>query len=96
MPCMREGKLLTVGRYLACQVLTFFPSYCATLLLGREDKEINIAASRKGIFPFLTGRAPPFKEALNWLQFVYTTDRTGACVAPSSTVLVQYAVVEGG
>ena len=96
MPCMREGKLLTVGRYLACQVLTFFPSDCATLLLGREDKEINISAASKGLSPLLTGRAPPFEEALDWLHFDYNTDQTGDCVAPLSTFLVQSAVVEGG
>ena len=44
----------------------------------------------------MTGRAPPFEEALDCLQFAYFTDRIGACVAPSSTVLVQSAMVEGG
>ena len=43
----------------------------------------------------LTGQDPPFKEALNWLQFAYTADRVGAYVAPESTVLVQSAIAEG-
>ena len=48
------------------------------------------------MFPLLTGRELPFKETLDWLQFAYTTDRSGAYVAPASTVLVQYTVAEGG
>ena len=57
---------------------------------------INIAATSKEISPLLTGPAPPFEEALDWLQFAYVTDGTGGCVAPLSTFLVKYAVVEGG
>ena len=43
----------------------------------------------------MTGRAPPFEEALNWSQLAYTADWMGAYVEPASTVLFQYAVVEG-
>ena len=57
-------------------------------------KDLNIAAASQGLFPLLTGWTPPFKEVLNWLQFSYTTDRTGAYMAPASMVLVQSAVVE--
>ena len=50
----------------------------------------------QGLFPLLTGQYPPFEEALDLLQFAYTMYRAGAYVAPSSTVLSQYAVAEGG
>ena len=81
------GKLLTGGRDLAYRGLIFIPQYCAIWLLVREYKDLNIAAVIKGLFPLMTGRAPPYKEALDWLQCVYTTDKTGDCVAPASTVL---------
>ena len=44
----------------------------------------------------LTGLEPLFEEALDWLKFAYTADRSRAYVAPASTVLPQSAVVEGG
>ena len=44
----------------------------------------------------ISGQEPPFKEALDWLQFAYTADRAGDYVAPASTVLAQSAVAEGG
>ena len=43
----------------------------------------------------LTGPEPPFEEALDYLQFVYTADRVGAYVAPASTVLAQSVIAEG-
>ena len=48
------------------------------------------------MFPLLTGRELPFKETLDWLQFAYTTDRSGAYVAPASTVLSQSPIAEEG
>ena len=47
------------------------------------------------LFPIVVGWVPPFEETLNWLQFAYTTDRTGSYVAPASPVLVLSAVLEG-
>ena len=44
----------------------------------------------------LTGRDHPFETDLDWLQFTYTADRSGAYVTPASTVLVQSAVAEEG
>ena len=55
----------------------------------------NIYESIQIMFPLLAGRAPPLEETLAWLKFVYTTDRTGAYVAPSSAVLDQSVVSEG-
>ena len=49
----------------------------------------------KGLPSLLTGHTTPFGEALDWLQFTYTTDLTGAYVVPVSTFFVQYGVVEG-
>ena len=43
-----------------------------------------------GFFPMLTGREPPFEEALDWLQFSYTKYHEGGYVAPASKVLVHY------
>ena len=43
------------------------------------------------MFIILTGREPPFEEALDWLQFLYTVYRAGAYVSPASTVLAQSA-----
>ena len=43
----------------------------------------------------LTGQEPPFEAALDWLQLTYTAERAGDSVAPASTFLVQYAVLEG-
>ena len=60
-----------------------------------EEQELTIAVVSKGLSPMLTGQLTSFKEALNWLQFAYTSDRTGECVAPVSMVLVQSVVVEG-
>ena len=60
-----------------------------------KEQSINITADSKGIFPLLTGQAPPFEEALAWLQFAYTANQTWAYVVPASTVIVQSTVVEG-
>ena len=54
----------------------------------------NIIEATQILPPLLDSQAPPFKKALNWLQFAYTTDRTQANVAPSSTVHVQSVVLE--
>ena len=88
MPYEREGKLLEGGRYLACHGLTLVPPYCAARIIGAEEQDLNIMTVSQELFPLLTGQAPPFEEALNWLQFAYTADRMGAYVVPASTFLV--------
>ena len=46
------------------------------------------------MFSLLTGRVPPFEEALNWLKFTYTVDQMESYMALASTVLVQFVVLE--
>ena len=52
-----------------------------------EDGTLSVLSDSKGLFTQLTGRESPFKEALDLLQFAYTTNRVGAYVALTSTVL---------
>ena len=80
------------GRNLACRGLTFVAPYVAAYLL---DISCNIAEVDQLLFPILVGWVPPFEETIDWIQFAYTADRTGAYVAPASTVLVPSAVSEG-
>ena len=92
-PFKREGGAAEGGRDLACRGLTFVtPDGAASRLL---DTSRNITEVGQLILPILVGRTPPFEETLDWLQFVYTTDRTGAYVAPAPTVLVLSVVSEG-
>ena len=80
---------------LACRGLTFAPPDCATWLLWKEaDGPINIFKASEGLFPLITGQEPTSKEDLNWFQFAYNADLTGAYVAPASTALTQYAVAD--
>ena len=66
-------------------------------MLHREaDEPLNIFKASKCLFPLLTGQEPPFEEALDWLQFAYTVERSVAYVAPASMVLAQSTVAEGG
>ena len=92
MPCKRVGKATESGRDLACQGLAFVAPDDAARLLNTSR---NITEVGQLILPILVGRTPPFEETLDWLQFVYTTDRTGAYVAPAPTVLVLSVVSEG-
>ena len=70
------------GRNLACRGLAFFSTGCAVWILGRaEEQDITIAAASQGLLPLMTDQALPFEEALDWLQFAYTADQTGAYVA---------------
>ena len=63
----------------------------------REAGEpLNVFKILKGLFPTLTGRETPFKDALDWLQFTYNAGRVGAYMAPESAVIAQSAVAEGG
>ena len=95
-PCEREVNL--DGAYylgLAYRGLTFFPLDCADWLLEmEEDGHLNVLYAPKGLFPQITGREPPFKKALNWLKFAYTTDWAGDYMGPVSTVLTQSAVAK--
>ena len=96
MPCDQAGKLSTGGCNLAYRGLTFTHLYCASWIIGgAEEQSITITVARKGIFALLIDWADLFEEVIDWLQFTYTAERTGAYVAPSSTVFVQYMVVEG-
>ena len=61
----------------------------ADLLL---DMDSNISQSSHLHFPLLVSWASPFEENLEWLQFAYTADSTGAYLLPTSTVLVLSAV----
>ena len=97
MPCNRAGNMAGTNYLeLSCPRLTFDLLDCASWLLDmEEDRNIKILSTSKGLFPMLTGWEPPFEEALNWLQFVYTVDRARDYVAPASTVLDQSAIAEG-
>ena len=50
------------------------------------EQDIYIPVASKVLFPLTTGRAPAYDEALESFQFAFTGDRTGAYVAPASTV----------
>ena len=50
----------------------FVPPDDASRLLGHGEK--NIENVIQTLSPLLDGRAPPFEEALNWIQFDYTTE----------------------
>ena len=91
-PCGMTGKAAKGGRDLSCQGITFVTPDSASRLLNTSR---NITEVGQLILPILVGRTPPFEETLDWLQFVYTTDRTGAYVAPAPTVLVLSVVSEG-
>ena len=69
------GKALEGGCDLACQGLTFVTLDGASRLINTYR---NIAELFQLLFPILVVWAPPFKETIDWLQFSYTTDRTGA------------------
>ena len=85
-PCARVVKAAEGVNDLAYRRgITFITPYGAARLL---DTSHNIAEVRQVLFPLLAGWAPPFEEALDWIQFAYTADRMGAYVAPASTVLV--------
>ena len=71
--------------------LNFVTLYGAYLLLGSA---LNVAEDSQKLCSLLTGWAPSFEELLNWLQFEYITEQTGTYVAPASTFLVQYEVLE--
>ena len=92
MPFKRALKLLAGVRKFPCQVLTFVPPDVASSLLGPL---LTIVEAIKTLFPLLYDRAPPFKEAIYWLQFTYTAERIGDYVAPASTVIFQSVVSEG-
>ena len=79
-------------RNLLCQGLTCVSPDGADLLLGSA---LNIAEFSQKRLPLLIGWVPTFEEAIDWLQFAYTADRTGDYVAPASTFLVQSVVLGG-
>ena len=77
---------------LACLGLTSVAPDGAARLL---DTYRTIAEVGQLLFPILVGWVPPFEETINWIQFAYTSYRTGAYASPASTVLVLSAVLEG-
>ena len=77
------------GHDLACQGINFVAPDGAARLI---DTLRNIAEVSQVLFLIFTGRAPPFKDTLDCIQFAYTVDRTGDYVAPVSNVLVPSAV----
>ena len=77
------------GRDLFCQRVIPVSPYGATLLL---ESAYKISEVIQMLFHPLAGLAPPFDETFNWLQFSYTTDQTGAYVAPAPTVMAQSVV----
>ena len=86
------GKAAESERDLACQWVTFVTPDDSYRLINTSR---NIAEVGQLMFPILVGRALPFGEMLDWIQFVYTADRTRAYVAPAPTVLVLSEVSEG-
>ena len=79
-------------RDLACRGLTFVSPDGAACLL---ETDCSTYEASQLLLPLLSGRAPLLKDTINWLQFVYTVDKTRAHVAPASMVLVPSAVLEG-
>ena len=86
------GKAAEGGRNLSCRGPTFVTPYSASCLI---DIYCNIAEVGQLLFTILVGQVPPFEETLNWLQFAYTADKTGAYVSPASTFLVLSALLKG-
>ena len=77
---------------MACRRITFVALDGAVNILGTD---YNIAKASQLLFPLLAGRAPIFEETLNWIKFAYTAYRTGAYLAPASTVFFPSTVSEG-
>ena len=63
MPCEMAGSK-EYGQDLSCRGLTFLPLDAATCLLGAPR---NMAEASQILSPLLVSRAPPYKEALDWL-----------------------------
>ena len=81
--CKRAVTLVEGGRNLAYQGMTFMFLEGAALLL---ESSCNIPETIQLMFLFLAIREPLFEEMLDWLQFAYIVDRTGAYVASASMV----------
>ena len=48
------------------------------------------------LFLNMASREPPYKDALNWLQFAYNGDTQGGYRAPAKTAFLFVSPVEGG
>ena len=96
---MREGR--EVGRDgvrgIGLPEVDVLPPRTARLgFFGGRRTDPSASSRRQRICPpLITGREPPLEEVLDWLQLAYTADRSGAYVAPASTVLAQSTVAEG-
>ena len=69
--------------------VTLHGSSCLPLYPG-----LKIVATSKVLFPLFYGRSLALEEALDWLQFIFTEDRTGYYVSPVFTFLFQYMMTE--
>ena len=72
-PCVRASDKAEV-QDLACQGLTFLLLDAAARLFGAST---NIVEELRLLSLLLTGKDPPYKDDINWLQFAYTGDRKG-------------------
>ena len=73
MSCERVGRTVEGGSERACQGLTLVTPDGASHLLNTY---CNIAEVGQLLLYILVGRAPPFEETLDWLQLMYTANRT--------------------
>ena len=69
------------------------PPHGASQLLLKPG--MKIVETSKVIFPLLSGRLSALEEAIDWLQFTFTSDWKGDNLSPASTFLVQYLMTEG-
>ena len=53
-----------------------------------DQPRFKIVEASLNLVPIMVSRTPPYKEALDCLQFAYMGGWTGDYVAPASTVLV--------
>ena len=84
---------MTGGRNLVFWGLTFVPPDGADHLLAEPVPKT--AAPNQVIFPLFASRATVFKEAFDWIQFLFTWERTETYMVPASMVLFRYVITEG-
>ena len=94
IPLVWVGNLTTDDCNMSLRGLTCVPLHGDSHLLLYPG--LKMLATGKVIFPLLSGRLLALEEALDWLQFIFTGERTEDYVSPASTFLVQYVMTEGG
>ena len=92
MPCEREEKLQEDDRDLACRGLNLVPPGGASHLLYQD---LNISELSLLLLPLLASQAPPYYEAIKWLQFYYTRDPKGGYTDPASAELSGFTFTDG-